>query len=85
MECPSIETRSALTAPEFTRLRASQPWVLLAEICSRADVVLVHVSGGRELALKPSLNIIGIEHPRGLREVISGDMLIAVDIAGAVV
>lgn len=32
-----------------------------------SDVVLLHVSGGRELALKPGLNIICILQPLGPR------------------
>jgi len=47
--------------------------------------VLVHVSGGRELALKPDLNIIGIVHPRGPREVISGDMVVVIEMGDSVV
>lgn len=47
--------------------------------------MLVHVSSGRELALKPDLNIIGIEHPRGPREVISGDMVVVIDRGDSVV
>lgn len=85
MGCPPMENRNALTAPELTRLRASQPWVLLAEIVSRGDVVLVQVSGGRELALKPGLNIMGFEQPRGLREAIPGDMLIVGDARDVIV
>lgn len=41
---------------------------------SNGDEVLVHVSGGRELALKPGLNIIGGVQPRGLNEVMDDDM-----------
>lgn len=39
-----------------------------------ADVVFVQVSGGRELPLKPCLNIDGGMQPRGVREVIAGGM-----------
>lgn len=34
---------------------------------NNSDVVLLHVSGGRELALKPGLNIICILQPLGPR------------------
>lgn len=48
--------------------------MLLAGIVSTADVVFVHVSGGRELLLKPGLNIMGGVQPRGDNEVIADDM-----------
>lgn len=41
---------------------------------SKDDEVLVQVSGGSELALYPCLNIIGGIQPRGLNEVMDGDM-----------
>jgi hypothetical protein len=40
-----------------------------------SEVVLVHDSGGRELLLKPGLNIIGGVQPRGVSEVIADGML----------
>lgn len=49
--------------------------MLLPGIVSKADVVFVHVSGGRELLLKPGLNIMGGVQPRGDNEVIADDML----------
>ena len=66
MECASSDTPSLLTAPELTRLRANHPCVVFAGIIKSGDVVLVQDSGGRELALKPGLNIIGGVQPRGL-------------------
>ncbi len=45
----------------------------------------MHDSGGRELTLKPGLNIIGGVQPRGVNEVIASgmfDILVAVDIIG---
>jgi hypothetical protein len=74
MECASSETLNLLTEPALTRLRASHPCVVLPQIVNRADVVFVHVSIGRELLLKPGLNIIGGVQPRGVNEVIAGDM-----------
>lgn len=59
--------------------------MLFAGIVKSSEVVLVHDSGGRELMLKPGLNIIGGVQPRGVNEVIAGDMfgiLVAVDIVG---
>lgn len=47
--------------------------------------MLVHDSGGRELMLKPGLNIIGGVQPRGVNEVIAigiFDILVAVEIIG---
>lgn len=49
--------------------------MLLPGIVNKADVVFVHVSGGRELLLKPGLNIMGGVQPRGDNEVIADDML----------
>lgn len=53
--------------------------MLLAGIVSKADVVFVHVSGGRELLLKPGLNIMGGVQPRGDNEVIADDMFDMLD------
>lgn len=55
--------------------------MLFPGIVNKADVVFVHVSGGRELLLKPGLNIIGGVHPRGDNEVIAGDILVMLDIS----
>lgn len=74
MEWASRDTLSLLTDPAFTRFRASQPCVELAEMVNNAEVVLVQVSGGRELLLKPGLNIDGGVQPRGLSEVLGSDM-----------
>jgi len=46
----------------------------LAGIVKSADVVFVQVPRGRELLLKPGLNIIGGVQPRGLSEVIDCDV-----------
>lgn len=75
MECASSDTPSLLTEPALTRLRESHPWVLLPGIFNKADVVFLHVSGGRELLLKPGLNIMGGVQPRGDNDVIADDML----------
>lgn len=56
--------------------------MLLPEIVNKGDVEFVHVSGGRELLLKPGLNIIGGLQPRGVNEVIAGDMLGIPDMLG---
>ena len=66
MECASSDTPSLLTAPELTRLRANHPCVVFAGIIRSGDVVLAQVSCGRELTLKPGLNIIGGVQPCGL-------------------
>lgn len=63
-----------LTDPAFTRFRASQPCVELAEMVNNSEVVFVQVSGGRELLLKPGLNIDGGVQPRGLSDVLGSDM-----------
>lgn len=67
MECPSKETLKELTAPELTRLRASQPFDWSAGMSNNGELVLVQVSGGNDDMLKPGLNSIGGKQPRGLR------------------
>jgi hypothetical protein len=47
----------------------------LPGIFNKADVVFLYVSGGRELLLKPGLNIMGGVQPRGDNDVIANDML----------
>lgn len=74
MVCASRDTRNLLTAPELTRFNASQPLVRFAGMLSKGEDVLVQVSGGSELALKPGLNIIGGMQPRGPKDVIDGAM-----------
>ncbi|THC91827.1 hypothetical protein EYZ11_008720 [Aspergillus tanneri] len=49
---------------------------------SKGEDVLVQVSGGRESTLKPCLNIIGGIQPRGLNEIIDGDIPDIVIVAG---
>lgn len=53
--------------PELTRLRASQPWVVLAGIVNSGLVVLVQMSNGRLLALNPERKFITGVQPRGVR------------------
>lgn len=65
-----------MVEPAFTRLRASQPEVKFAGIVSKGAMVLVQVSGGRSLALKPGLNIVGGVQPRGPRGMSMLDMSI---------
>ena len=62
-----------LTPPELTRLRASQPSVVLAGMLRRVEVEFAQVSRGSELPFKPCLNIIVGVHPRGLSPVIGMD------------
>lgn len=53
--------------PELTRLRASQPWVVLAGIVNSGLVVLLQTSNGRLLALNPGRKFITGVQPRGVR------------------
>lgn len=53
--------------PELTRLRASQPWVVLVGIVNSGLVVLVQMSNGRLLALNPGRKFITGVQPRGVR------------------
>lgn len=65
-----------MVEPAFTRLRASQPEEKFAGIVSKGAMVSVQVSGGRSLALKPGLNIVGGIQPRGPRDMSMLDMSI---------
>lgn len=81
MECASKDTRSALTAPELTRLSANQPLDRSAETTRSVEFVLVHVSAGKDDWLKPGLNIMGGMQPRGPRPSIS-ETFAEVDVDG---
>lgn len=72
---------SLVTAPELTKCRAVQPRDASAVKVNSSEEVLVHVSGGIELASKPGLNIIGGLQPRGPK-VICGipDMALIVEL-----
>jgi len=63
--------------PAFTRSRANHPKEAFAEVINKAEVVLVQVSGPRELELYPALNIVMGTQPRGPSE---EDMFFMLDI-----
>jgi hypothetical protein len=72
----SNETVNLVVEPALTRLRASQPEEKFAGIVSKGAMVSVQVSGGRSLALKPGLNIVGGVQPRGPRDMFMLDISI---------
>ena len=67
-----------LVEPALTRFKASHPDDALALIWRSGVAVLVQVSRGRELALKPGLNMDGGMQPRGPRGPFMLDMSVLV-------